>query len=133
MTREHLCGYDLNLTYPQDGRFPTLGFIKPSFESSKRSSSRSQLRTVAEDAKRAIIKSRVDGTGVSKRDLSMRANGTIDPWYGCGLYGEMIDYAVNFSYPWSEFCPPYYASLRCRIDQGCIMQAPVITTTLALM
>ena len=38
-----------------------------------------------------------------KRDLSGRANGTIDPWYGCDLYDEMIDYALNFSLPWSTF------------------------------
>jgi carboxypeptidase D len=38
-----------------------------------------------------------------KRDLSGRANGTIDPYYGCDLYDEMIDYAVNFTIPWSEF------------------------------
>lgn len=36
-----------------------------------------------------------------KRDLSGRANGTIDPWYECDLYDEMIDYALNFSLPWS--------------------------------
>jgi carboxypeptidase D len=39
-----------------------------------------------------------------KRDLTGRANGTIDPWYECDLYDEMIDYAVNFSLPWRECC-----------------------------
>lgn len=37
-----------------------------------------------------------------KRDLSGRANGTIDTWYGCFLGDEMQDYALNFSLPWSE-------------------------------
>ena len=38
-----------------------------------------------------------------KRDLTNRANGTLDPWYGCDLFGEMWDYAFNFTYPsgWS--------------------------------
>lgn len=36
-----------------------------------------------------------------KRDLAGRANGTIDPWYGCFLYDAMIEYALNFTYPWS--------------------------------
>jgi len=36
-----------------------------------------------------------------KRDLTGRANGTIDPWYGCLLWDEMIDYAVNFTFPWT--------------------------------
>ena len=36
-----------------------------------------------------------------KRDLSGRANGTIDPWYGCFINFELEDYALNFSVPWS--------------------------------
>ena len=38
----------------------------------------------------------------SKRDLSGRANGSIDPWYGCFLNDELDDYALNFSLPWSK-------------------------------
>ena len=37
-----------------------------------------------------------------KRDLSGRANGTIDPFYGCFLLDELIDYAVNFTFPWCK-------------------------------
>ena len=37
----------------------------------------------------------------AKRDLSQRSNGTIDSWYGCFIYDELIDYALNFSAPWS--------------------------------
>ena len=40
-----------------------------------------------------------------KRDLTGRANGTIDPFYGCSLLDELIDYAVNFTFPWCEFLP----------------------------
>jgi carboxypeptidase D len=35
-----------------------------------------------------------------RRDLAGRANGTIDPWYGCDVYSEMLDYAINFTFPW---------------------------------
>ena len=38
-----------------------------------------------------------------KRDLAGRANGTIDPYFQCDLYDEMIEYALNFSMPWSAF------------------------------
>ena len=38
-----------------------------------------------------------------KRDLASRANGTIDPWYECDLYTEMLDYAINFTFPWCMF------------------------------
>ena len=39
----------------------------------------------------------------SKRDLSGRANGTIDPYYGCFLLSELQDYALNYSLPWSAY------------------------------
>ncbi|KAH9893404.1 alpha/beta-hydrolase [Cubamyces lactineus] len=112
--QEHLCGYDLNLTYPQDGHFPTLGFVEPEdpfrsksksafarLNSASRDNRRLQLRALANHAERAVVERRERGAAVSKRDLSGRANGTIDPWYGCDIYDEMIDYAVNFSFPWS--------------------------------
>ena len=44
-----------------------------------------------------------------KRDLTGRANGTIDPWYGCDLQGEIEDYALNFSIPWSTFLFLFYS------------------------
>ena len=112
--REHLCGYDLNLSYPQDGHFPTLKFVEPEdpfrsksqgafsrLNSASRDAQRLQLRTLAEHAERAVVERREHGAAVGKRDLSGRANGTIDPWYGCDIYDELIDYAVNFSFPWS--------------------------------
>jgi carboxypeptidase D len=37
-----------------------------------------------------------------KRDLRRRENDSIDPWYGCYVWNEMVDYAVNYTYPWSE-------------------------------
>lgn len=49
-------------------------------------------RSVAFDADRAQ----------RKRDLIGRANGTIDPYYLCDLRFEVIDYAFNFSLPWSK-------------------------------
>ena len=37
-----------------------------------------------------------------KRNLSERPNGTIDSWYGCDIFDEMCDYAVNFTFPWCK-------------------------------
>ncbi|KAI0344358.1 alpha/beta-hydrolase [Trametopsis cervina] len=114
-TQTHLCGYDLNLTYPQHGHFPSLNFtVEPSF------AALSRQRTKQRPLKASVIKQSLDaglfekrGGEVSardgerlqrreawKRDLTGRANGTIDPWYGCDLYDEVIDYALNFSIPW---------------------------------
>lgn len=106
-----MCGYDLNLTYPQNGKFPTLRSVDPSdphrseFQalSAKREFFRKTLSRFAFAAPTKASKRAEEGaTAVTKRDLSQRANGTIDPWYGCFIYDELIDYALNFSAPWSE-------------------------------
>ena len=43
-----------------------------------------------------------------KRNLAGRGNGTIDPWYGCDVYDEMLDYAVNFTFPWCTVVSPLH-------------------------
>lgn len=108
--RQHLCGYDLNLTYPQDGHFATPQIVNPTDPNSpyilndldvaKRQFFQKTLSQFATAAELQFAKRAEDGT-VAKRDLSLRANGTIDSWYGCFLYDELIDYALNFSAPWS--------------------------------
>lgn len=120
--RTHLCGLDLNLTYPQNGTFPTLNPPFPNQNEEmlmvRRNENKSRLfkRALKEDlferrtgvSKRdaAVEAERLARRDQWKRDLSGRANGTIDPWYKCDLYDEMIDYAVNFSLPWSRSpCP----------------------------
>ncbi|KAI0773289.1 alpha/beta-hydrolase [Trametes elegans] len=106
--QEHLCGYDLNLTYPQQSKFPTLQTV----EATARDKSLGyKTRFNALDVERKGLQARelvrlaeragVERRAVGKRDLSQRANGTIDPWYGCDLYDELIDYATNYSLPWS--------------------------------
>lgn len=108
-----LCGYDFNLTYPQDGHFPSLnppfpeGFILAS--GTKATKKAFFQQALLRDAQGRSGKSK-RGLGVTeeqiqkreqwKRDLSGRANGTLDPWYLCDIYDEMIDYALNFSIPW---------------------------------
>ncbi|OSC99902.1 alpha/beta-hydrolase [Trametes coccinea BRFM310] len=121
--QEHLCGFDLNLTYPQNGHFPTLNLVRPTAQSAisesllepteSRARSGSFQQTVAEKfaaahAKRSLGKRaefferREERRQQWKRDLSGRANGTIDPFYGCFLLDELEDYAVNFTFPWSN-------------------------------
>ena len=52
------------------------------------------------DATTLSKRERIRARDAWKRSLAGRANGTIDSWYGCDLYDEMIDYAVNFTFPW---------------------------------
>ena len=118
--RHHLCGFDLNLTYPQTGgNFPTLNLtlglraqLQAATAGSATASSTSSWREAiaAEytirartnpNLKRADYQERRDVDRlVWKRDISGRPNGTIDPWYGCDIFNEMRDYAVNFTFPW---------------------------------
>ncbi|TFK91411.1 alpha/beta-hydrolase [Polyporus arcularius HHB13444] len=117
----HLCGFDLNLTYPQNGHFPTLNLVQPTEDSALSQSllnptenrAKSLHATVAEKfttvhgkpdlTKRFEFHERREEQRQQwKRDLSGRANGTIDPFYGCFLLDELIDYAVNFTFPWSN-------------------------------
>lgn len=117
-----MCGYDLNLTYPQEGNFPTLtnrALLPPNTGLSRSLVRGSDLHMKSKSWKDVIAaKYYAKGAGLDrrelelerreerrqmwKRDLTGRANGTIDPWYQCYLFEEMTDYAVNFSFPWSK-------------------------------
>ncbi|OBZ72405.1 putative serine carboxypeptidase CPVL [Grifola frondosa] len=122
--QEHLCGLDLVLKYPQNGHFPTLTLIGPTSRSDlslsltepaeARVKSKSWQETIASKyyalhgsdnqlSKRSeTLERREEKRAQWKRDLSGRANGSIDPFYGCFLFNELTDYAVNFSFPWSN-------------------------------
>ncbi|KAF7290334.1 Carboxypeptidase [Mycena chlorophos] len=110
--QQHLCGYDLNFTYPETAHFPTLN--DPSFGSTidadaARFKSLKQLvaqngryASSVEDAEsKRELAMREENRQAWKRDLSGRPNGTIDPYYGCYIYFELLDYATNFSFPWN--------------------------------
>ena len=115
--REHLCGYNLNFTYPQDGHFPHLQLVYPN--STARSAVVYAKKSASLYSKKALLQEGVARYGqdslatrdrpnhvrreLAKRDLVGRANGTIDPYFQCDLYDEMIEYALNFSMPWSAF------------------------------
>ncbi|KAH8116530.1 alpha/beta-hydrolase [Phellopilus nigrolimitatus] len=131
--QSHLCGFDFNLTYPQNGTFPSITLnettgLPISGNASESAAARPQQRS--RGTAHAVIKSMLRESGGSKlakrsstkvstralearevrrqewkRDLSGRANGTIDPWYACELSDELMDYALNFSYPWSAAAP----------------------------
>ncbi|KAH0834739.1 Alpha/Beta hydrolase protein [Lanmaoa asiatica] len=119
-----LCGYNLTLQYPQPEHFPTLNAALPlSGSAYSRTYNAKLIQKRFVDEVQGRLASRLkerDGSvlehdetlrarDVWKRDLAGRANGTIDPWYQCDLYTEMIDYAVNFTFPWCTF--PFF-SLR---------------------
>ncbi|KIM76059.1 hypothetical protein PILCRDRAFT_826709 [Piloderma croceum F 1598] len=117
-TQAHICGYDLNLTYPQRGHFPSLIdprqsfppdtlFAQDSFSQGKSLRTRTAARTFAKRRDSAALNhtdigKREEKRKQWKRDLSGRANGTLDPWYACFLLEELLDYATNFTFPWKN-------------------------------
>jgi carboxypeptidase D len=111
--REHLCGYDLNLTYPQNGHFPTLrdpsfGSIFPDQVAGKARtlSLRSLAQRISEQSRSTKDSARArreERQQFSKRSLAGRSNGTLDPYYGCFIQYELFDYSANFSFPFSEY------------------------------
>ncbi|KAI0634125.1 alpha/beta-hydrolase [Trametes polyzona] len=114
--QHHLCGFDLNLTYPQHGTFPTLNPTKGLRQTLRAddivhtralTSWKDAILTEYAARRRSNPASfdtvdRLQRRSEWKRDLSGRANGTIDPWYGCDVFDEMRDYALNFTFPWTN-------------------------------
>jgi hypothetical protein len=128
--RTKLCNFNVDLTYPQNDPLPWIRIDNhgdPARKASQddadaagendaeRKSGRS-LSFEREVHSRAEKRYGLDGmTQLRRRDvaeerrelgrrsLEGRANGTIDAWYGCELFDEMVDYAVNYTWPWCEF------------------------------
>ncbi|KAJ7574418.1 Alpha/Beta hydrolase protein [Mycena floridula] len=103
--RSGLCGYDLNLTYPQNGIIPSVPLLTP-IENPDIIWEQRQILKQGNNERELqgntlTKRDQESAHEIWKRDLSGRANGTIDPWYGCILLTELIDYAINFTFPWT--------------------------------
>lgn len=106
-----LCHYDVNLTYPQNGVIPPVPLVLPSqrdvpFLLENSVSYRGFVTKVSQKhslQERTVEKhKREQNLAVWKRDfLTGRRLDALDPWYGCLLLDMFIDYAINYTYPWS--------------------------------
>ncbi|GJJ10947.1 hypothetical protein Clacol_005176 [Clathrus columnatus] len=132
--QQHLCGYDINISYPQKGGpFPTLRppllkagdqtiniYLTPKLRSHelfrhKKSALQTMKDVVPDDheEKKAQFHFEISqhqdnndraaalSEWKAQRGLPGRGNGVIDPYYECDLYAELVDWAVNFTEPWS--------------------------------
>ncbi|KAJ4480940.1 alpha/beta-hydrolase [Lentinula aciculospora] len=111
--QNHLCGYDLNLTYPQlGGKFPSLevkyGNIGERVHGfSRRSSSLigHHRRTIAHKnfnspwAKQTKTRPRSENDPSS---FNKTLAGEINTYYGCDIRDMVLEYTLNNTYPWSE-------------------------------
>ncbi|KAJ7812365.1 alpha/beta-hydrolase [Mycena olivaceomarginata] len=108
----HLCGFDLNLTYLQSSHFPTLDLIRPTqnlvLSQSLLDPTEDRARTLRETASARFTELHGRDALSKRSDFHERREAehqTVDPFYGCFLLDELVDYAVNFTFPWtnSEF------------------------------
>ena len=88
--RSHLCGYDFNITYPQSSAIPNLS------PSPRRSPFWSTFRNESQELNLVYRRS-----APTRKRQSPSLGNELDPWYGCALFDEMIDYAANFSAAWA--------------------------------
>lgn len=125
--RTHLCGYDLNLTYPQNGIIPDPPLILPTQRSFPGSldlrfprgwTFLHELKRRHNLQSRSLVKRDKEiARSVWKRE-ALQSNDTINPWasfycaakffkflkflkYGCFLFEMLVDYAINYTFPWS--------------------------------
>ncbi|EIM91454.1 alpha/beta-hydrolase [Stereum hirsutum FP-91666 SS1] len=97
VTQQHQCGFDLNLTYPQQD--PLLVFETPSRRSSFWKSAPASLNSSTTTLDR---RSSHHAAFPDKRQSSSFIPSSTSNSYGCSLFDEMIDYARNFSSPWTS-------------------------------
>ncbi|KAA1472707.1 alpha/beta-hydrolase [Dentipellis sp. KUC8613] len=97
-TQQQACGLDVNLTYPQE--IP----LQPIQATPRKSSF---WTTVPKEAKAVGVLDRRGTPPSPDRSRSRLVgrqsslSGSLDPFYQCALFDEMIDFAANNSFPWA--------------------------------
>jgi carboxypeptidase D len=108
-----LCGYNLNLTYPQaGGYFPVLknGFEDAAlaeFKSRREMLGRFQslVKQISTTKAQAQIPRQLfppASYALDRRALQTRSDVALDPYLKCAILSELWLYAVNFTAPWSK-------------------------------
>ncbi|KAJ7876894.1 alpha/beta-hydrolase [Mycena olivaceomarginata] len=115
--QNHVCNFDLNLTYPQTGgKLPytrikkgildhladansTVASSSTSIKSAK-STTKTSTKTSKTTAKATSTAAVNKFPGVPPLDLSLR--GEMNAFYGCDLRDTAMIYALNFTYPWNQ-------------------------------
>ncbi|KAI0051359.1 alpha/beta-hydrolase [Auriscalpium vulgare] len=108
-SKSHLCDFDVNVTYPQENALPSFP-PQPKLSSIWSTVSGKQAEVVG------LLDRRAPPT--AKRQSASVSN-TLDPFYGCSLFDEMVDYAANFSFPWTPGTFDMY-------DVPNVVQPPVV-------
>ncbi|KAJ4500491.1 Alpha/Beta hydrolase protein [Lentinula lateritia] len=111
--QNHLCGYDLNLTYPQlGGKFPSVEVKYGSIGDRVQGLSRRDSNLIGGSnrnvppknfnspwSKRAKSQSRRQSDSPS---FNTTLTEKINDYYGCDIRDMVFEYTLNYTYPWSE-------------------------------
>jgi carboxypeptidase D len=116
-SQAHLCGYDLNLTYPSDlsTPLPNLALVEPRDRTLMELLQARLMKSQALTRRSAFSKREDEETTDADREekrvqwkrdnIVARAASDVSedlsPWYGCFLFDELLDYALNFTFPWN--------------------------------
>jgi carboxypeptidase D len=113
VAKSHLCGYDLNLTYPQTGgHFPVL---KNGFEDRKHADieSRQDMLGRLQSLVNHVLMTKAQAQSArrsfppasyvfERRALQAQPNVTLDPHHQCAILNELLYYVRDHVAPWSE-------------------------------
>ncbi|KAJ3778511.1 alpha/beta-hydrolase [Lentinula raphanica] len=117
LEQNHLCGYDLNLTYPQTGgKFPPMEVKYGSIGDRIQGLSR---RTTSEGTHSHNLATKSPSPWARRAKLQPREQnnpsvfnttltGKINSYYGCDIRDMVFEYTLNYTYPWSELTDPSY-------------------------
>ena len=83
VSRQQLCGYDIQLAYPQNGTIPGVELTPPPDGSDCGIQIGSRKSTLSRLVRVASTPARRDGVSLERRNLQGRTNGSIDAMYGC--------------------------------------------------
>ncbi|KAJ7890888.1 alpha/beta-hydrolase [Mycena olivaceomarginata] len=104
-TQTHICGYDLNLTYPQHAPLPALRdeSLPPVQARRHRDENFLSIKTL-EKARRDRLR-KISSHARGRQAENATGPSTLPPILGggCSLSGQLITYALHFAFPWSAF------------------------------
>lgn len=107
----NLCGYNFTVSYPETTPYPPLDPDPFDVSTGKSDLIKRGLHTDSplQNLIRSWKTSEPKDLDRIKRQLP-RADlpfppltGTLDPWYGCSLFAELEDWALNYTLPWRMF------------------------------
>lgn len=142
----NLCGYNLELKYPNPSLYPTLSPSTPpnkammtrsinAMRNFQQASLKQVLDLYSHDANTDADETLINGkrfvkrqsTGTDTPQPTLGPLGTIDSYYGCFLMEHIEDFAVNFTTPWGT--PTFRLPIPASYSSICYLILPMTHVT----